>query len=152
MRLKAFDLIFGSPISTDDHTKVVQALSSVLPRYFVPNALQLDTLIESVRTSKHSQRALIADMPSPAQMTIPDEVCHYDPKHPRTLSVREAARIQSFPDWFVFKSKVTTGGKQRAYEVPQYTQVGNAVPPLMAKALGEGIVNAINMLKRNGSK
>ena len=47
------------------------------------------------------------------------------------------ARFQSFPDWFEFKSKVTTGGKMRRFEVPQYTQVGNAVPPLLAKVLGE---------------
>jgi len=47
------------------------------------------------------------------------------------------ARFQSFPDWFVFKSKVTTGGKMRRFEVPQYTQVGNTVPPLLAKILGE---------------
>lgn len=42
------------------------------------------------------------------------------------LSVREMARLQSFPDTFTFYSKVTTGGKARRREVPQYTQVGNA--------------------------
>ena len=47
------------------------------------------------------------------------------------------ARIQSFPDWFEFRSKVTTGGKMRKFQVPQYTQVGNAVPPLLGKALGK---------------
>ena len=46
------------------------------------------------------------------------------------------ARIQSFPDNFEFRSKVTTGGKMRRYEVPQYTQVGNAVPPLLGRQLG----------------
>ena len=46
------------------------------------------------------------------------------------------ARIQSFPDNFIFRSKVTTGGEMRRFEVPQYTQVGNAVPPLLGKALG----------------
>ena len=46
------------------------------------------------------------------------------------------ARIQSFPDNFEFRSKVTTGGKMRRYEVPQYTQVGNAVPPLLGRKLG----------------
>jgi DNA (cytosine-5)-methyltransferase 1 len=56
------------------------------------------------------------------------------------------ARIQSFPDWFVFRSKITTGGNQRNFEIPQYTQVGNAVPPLLAYELGvtiSGILNTI---------
>ena len=47
------------------------------------------------------------------------------------------ARIQSFPDNFVFRSKITTGGQMRKFEVPQYTQVGNAVPPVLGAALGK---------------
>ena len=43
------------------------------------------------------------------------------------------------PGGFEFKSKVTTGGQMRKFEVPQYTQVGNAVPPLLARSLGEFI-------------
>lgn len=50
--------------------------------------------------------------------------------------VREVARIQSFPDSFVFYGKATTGGLARRVEVPQYTQVANAVPPVLAKAVG----------------
>ena len=71
-------------------------------------------------------------------MTIPDDYVHY--AEPRVLTVREEARLQSFPDTFEFKGKETTGGKLRGQEVPQYTQVGNAVPPLLAKAIGETIV------------
>ena len=55
----------------------------------------------------------------------------------RTLTVREMARIQSFPDWYEIRSKVTTGGKMRRFEVPQYTQIGNAVSPLLGFALGK---------------
>jgi DNA (cytosine-5)-methyltransferase 1 len=87
-------------------------------------------------TKKHSQRALIENEPSPAQLTIPDDMCHYSLDQTRVLTVREMARIQSFPDWFEFKSKPTTGGKNRSFEVPQYTQVGNAVPPNLATLLG----------------
>ena len=54
------------------------------------------------------------------------------------------ARFQSFPDWFEFKSKVTTGGKMRKFEVPQYTQVGNAVPPILAFELGKCIKKILN--------
>jgi DNA (cytosine-5)-methyltransferase 1 len=55
--------------------------------------------------------------------------------------VREYARLQSFPDWFEFKGKYTTGGDRRVRECPRYTQVGNAVPPFLAECLG-------NLLKR----
>ncbi|MGV8815359.1 MAG: DNA cytosine methyltransferase [Gelidibacter sp.] len=97
---------------------------------------QLKELSNIIGTKKRSQRALKRDFPAPAQLTIPDDICHYDFQTPRTLTVREMARIQSFPDWFEFKSKVTTGGDLRKFEVPQYTQVGNAVPPLLAYHLG----------------
>ena len=56
------------------------------------------------------------------------------------------ARIQSFPDWFEFKSKETTGGSSRAFEVPQYTQIGNAVPPLLGLALGKSIRSFLDEL------
>ena len=70
-------------------------------------------------------------------MTIADDYIHYN--SPRALTVREMARIQSFPDNFVFRSKITTGGQMRKFEVPQYTQVGNAVPPILGAALGSCI-------------
>ena len=90
-------------------------------------------------TKKQTQKALIASSPAPAALSIPDDGCHYDEKELRVLTVREMARIQSFPDHFVFRSKVTTGGKMRRYEVPQYTQVGNSVPPILGLKLGECI-------------
>ena len=92
-------------------------------------------------TKKQTQRALSPDSPAPAALSIPDDACHYHENELRTLTVREMARIQSFPDGFIFRSKVTTGGKMRRFEVPQYTQVGNAVPPLLAKKLGIVIKN-----------
>lgn len=88
-------------------------------------------------TKKQTQKALLASEPAPAALSIPDDACHYDERELRTLTVREMARIQSFPDNFEFRSKVTTGGKMRSFEVPQYTQVGNAVPPLLGHALGK---------------
>lgn len=147
MRTKALELIAGVTISESEKSTVTKALSKIIAEYNPDFAGKLAEIIPFVLTTKHSQRALSENLPSPAQMTIPDELCHYDTNHPRTLTVREVARIQSFPDHFVFRSKITTGGKQRVYEVPQYTQVGNAVPPLMAKALGDGIVNALKLIK-----
>ena len=107
------------------------------------NIKEVERLIKMIPTKKHSQRALKEFEPAPAQLTIPDDICHYHSEHPRTLTVREMARFQSFPDWFVFKSKITTGGNMRKIEVPQYSQVGNAVPPLLAKALGDVIKNTL---------
>lgn len=88
-------------------------------------------------TKKQTQKALNPNAPAPAALSIPDDACHYDESELRVLTVREMARIQSFPDSFVFRSKVTTGGQMRKFEVPQYTQVGNAVPPLLGFALGK---------------
>ena len=97
-------------------------------------------------TKKQSQKALLANQPAPAALSIPDDGCHYHHDELRTLTVREMARIQSFPDNFEFRSKITTGGQMRSFEVPQYTQVGNAVPPLLGRALGLAVAN---LLKRN---
>ena len=71
---------------------------------------------------------------SPTITSIPDDMIHYC--EPRILTVRECARLQSFPDWFEFQSKYTTGGKLRKKEVPRYTQVGNAIPPLFGEQAG----------------
>jgi DNA (cytosine-5)-methyltransferase 1 len=84
---------------------------------------------------KRALRVLDPDRPSPTVTSMPDDLLHY--REPRTLTVRENARLQSFPDWFSFKGKYTTGGHLRRREVPRFTQVANAVPPLVARAIGE---------------
>jgi DNA (cytosine-5)-methyltransferase 1 len=99
------------------------------------------TYLQKHPTKKQTQKALVASEPAPAALSIPDDACHYDYQELRTLTVREMARIQSFPDDFVFRSKITTGGQMRKFEVPQYTQVGNAVPPLLGYALGKVLNN-----------
>ena len=108
-----------------------------------PNKVEFEIYLTKHATKKQTQKALNADSPAPAALSIPDDTCHYDKHELRVLTVREMARIQSFPDNFVFKSKITTGGKMRKFEVPQYTQVGNAVPPLLGSALGVCIKNIL---------
>ena len=53
------------------------------------------------------------------------------------------ATLQSIDDSFVFQGKRTTGGDRRKFETPQFTQVGNAVPPLMARAIASVILKNI---------
>lgn len=99
------------------------------------DAPDLVSAICDLATKKHSQRILDPQKPAPTVMTLPDDYVH--PTEDRIMTVREMARFQSFPDSFVFLGKETTGGTKRRSEVPQYSQVGNAVPPLMARAIGE---------------
>lgn len=71
--------------------------------------------------------------PTPTITTLPDDYIHYC--EPRIFTVREYARIQSFNDWYEFKGKYTTGGKKRTQEVPRYSQIGNAIPPLFSEQI-----------------
>lgn len=96
---------------------------------------------------KHRIFPMSADVPAPTITTLPDDVLHYC--EPRILTVRESARLQSFPDWFWFRGKYTTGGNMRTKECPRYTQVGNAVPPLLAEALGLTAVSILDELRVN---
>lgn len=98
---------------------------------------QVDVLL----TKKNVRQRWAADQPSATVVTIPDD--YISPWEPRTFSVREMARCQSFDDSFVFLGKRTTGGIRRRVEVPQYTQVGNAVPPLLAKAVALEILRVL---------
>jgi DNA (cytosine-5)-methyltransferase 1 len=92
-------------------------------------------------TNKRNYSCLFADKPSTTIVTIGDDFTHY--AESRSLTVREMARLQSFDDSFVFQGKRTTGGDRRKVETPQYTQVGNAVPPLMAHAIALEILKSI---------
>jgi DNA (cytosine-5)-methyltransferase 1 len=58
---------------------------------------------------------------------------HYDDRQARTISVREAARLQSFPDGFRFSGTMN----------PAFKQIGNAVPPLIAHAMAEVIYETL---------
>lgn len=78
---------------------------------------------------------------SPTVVTMPDDFIHYAAH--RAMTVREMARLQSFDDSFVFQGKRQTGGNKRKSEIPQYTLVGNAVPPLMARAIANTILQHI---------
>lgn len=71
-----------------------------------------------------------------------DEMIH--PTLSRALTPREAARLQTFPDWYIFKGPYVvfhSDPKQDRYE-----QIGDAVPPLMGYRIGEEVVNTLNLI------
>lgn len=96
---------------------------------------------EGLDSHKRNYTVLAPSGLSPTICTMPDDFIHYASF--RSLTVREMARLQSFDDSFVFQGKRQTGGNKRKEEIPQYTLVGNAVPPLMARAIGEEILSKI---------
>ncbi|MEX0315724.1 MAG: DNA cytosine methyltransferase [Allomuricauda sp.] len=97
---------------------------------------------ERFNLKKSSTKVLQKDKPTPTITTLPDDYIHYC--EPRIMTVREYARIQSFPDSFIFKGKYTTGGKRRSEEVPRYSQIGNAIPPLFGEQSGLVLKRLIN--------
>lgn len=100
-----------------------------------------DDQIDILMTKKNIRQRWRADQPSATVLTIADD--YISPWESRTFSVREMARCQSFDDSFEFLGKRTTGGLRRRVEIPQYTQVGNAVPPLLAKAIALEILKVL---------
>ncbi len=94
---------------------------------------------------KNSYQRIIGDAPSPTitrNFTTPSSANCIHPSQDRALSIREGARCQSFPDWFFFLG--TTDEKR--------LQIGNAVPPLLGKAIGESILNSIHASTKVNTK
>ncbi|ATM77388.1 DNA (cytosine-5-)-methyltransferase [Serratia fonticola] len=116
-------------INSEEKSKKYNISSGVnLPKKYIT---------EQLSTRKHTLFVLNKMKVSATITTLPDDLLHYD--EPRILTVRECARLQSFPDWYEFTGPYTTGGERRKLSCPKYTQVGNAVPPLMAEGIGSFI-------------
>jgi DNA (cytosine-5)-methyltransferase 1 len=110
------------------------------------------------QTKKFRQRLLPrrwgAKGPNITITSLPDDFVHFE--QARSLTVREYARIQTFPDWYRFLGPRTTGGLRRAgnplqnifsRNLPKYTQIANAVPVDLAHAVGTHLAS---ILKENG--
>ena len=127
---------------SSNHSKDVQERYALIRKYgdyhkakeSEPNNPLMDTKKRNYTVTDPSNQ-------STTITTMPDDFIHYDAN--RSLTVREMARLQSFDDSFVFQGKRATGGDKRKSETPQFTQVGNAVPPLMARAIATEILKKI---------
>ncbi len=94
----------------------------------------------------HSNKRFVLDMEKPCSTltTAPEELIHY--KHPRIATLREMARLQSFPDDFQFYGRYTLNGPARGVDVPRNAQIGNAIPPLVGRAIGMAIERISRMV------
>lgn len=106
--------------------------------YILKNARVNKNISDEIKAKYNLKKRTVVPLcsksPTPTLTTLPDDYIHYC--EPRILTVREYARIQSFPDSYEFKGGYTTGGDRRKTDVPRYTQIGNAIPPLFAEQAG----------------
>ncbi|MFL2940213.1 MAG: DNA cytosine methyltransferase [Candidatus Poseidoniales archaeon] len=141
----------GSKLTEHEYSKhsphIIEKFS-----YIITNQIfSKEDLPPKFKTNKFAQRLLPErwnkEGPSITATSLPDDFIHYS--QPRTPTVREWARLQTFPDWTKFHGKRTTGGIRRAgdptsgifdREVPKYTQIGNAVPVNLAKEIGYHLI------------
>lgn len=140
----------GSKLSEQEYSqhskKVIEKF-----KYMIKNNGKIS---EKFKTKKFSQRLIPKKWgdkgPNITATSLPDDYVHYS--QPRSLTVREWARLQMFPDWYKFSGKRTTGGLRRAgnprkglfdREVPKYTQIGNAVPVELAYRIGKNLLKYI---------
>ena len=133
---------YTSPPKTE-YQKMMRDGSVVLLNHEAPKHPQ--STFEKIRKTKpgepmyprFTQRIRLTwDKPSPTQVAggIRPQFQFGHPRDPRGLTVRERARIQSFPDWYQFFGGVVQGR----------VQTGNAVPPLLAKAIAEKIKEVVH--------
>lgn len=139
---------------TDHEFSKHKTLTEERFQYMIDHQCDMKDCPKHLRTKKNNQsftpRRWKGKNPTMTCQSIPDDYVHYSV--PRTYSVREWARLQTFPDHHVFLGPRTTGGLRRAgkpsegdfdRECPKYTQIGNAVPPFLAKSIGERIISII---------
>jgi DNA (cytosine-5)-methyltransferase 1 len=141
------DRILKNGIELENKDNLVQYISEktgykkqeIIDNFLVPNSNSGN--IDLLLTKKSIRARLDPNCLAPTIMTLPDDFI--SPYEDRVLTVREMARLQSFDDSFIFYGKKSTGGMRRKLDVPQYTQVGNAVPPLLARAIAEEIIKVL---------
>lgn len=126
------------------HSQKLIALYDKAHKTQPPGRLSKEFLYEN---GCHSNKRFVLDVqkPSSTLTTAPDELIHY--RHKRIVTLREMARLQSFPDDFNFYGRYTLNGPARGVDVPRNAQIGNAVPPLVGRALGLALVQIQRMIE-----
>ena len=140
----------GAPLAEQEYSNHHPEIIAKF-RYMLANDGEIP---EVMRTKKFAQRVLPARWgdrgPTITATSLPDDYVHFS--QPRVPTVREWARLQTFPDWYRFAGKRTTGGRRRAgdpdagiwsRDLPKYTQIGNAVPALLGQAIGEHLLQVL---------
>lgn len=139
MRTKLGGDLFQQGDNVDSHRfpnhreKTLWRFQDILDRHEKGRQLRREQIRE-YNLNKHRIAPIAPDKPCNTLTSLPDDLIHY--QEPRVPTVREYARLQSFPDYFAIKSEYTTGSYRRKYKIPRYTQVANAVPPFLAQAIG----------------
>lgn len=121
-------------INTDSSKLILERYKSILNNggknfHSLPNDLK-STYADASRTQNTVYLRLNYDEPSPTVINVRKSMWQH-PTKARAISIREAARLQSFQDKFIFE-----GRKDERYQ-----QIGNAVPPLLAKAIAKKLLN-----------
>ena len=123
--------------TTDTALERFRALKPGQNFHCLDDSLKTNTYTDAKRTQNTIYQRLKYDEPSGTVVNVRKSMWIH-PEHDRAISIREAARLQTFPDSFVFY-----GSKDK-----QYQQVGNAVPPIMAKAIAKKLAKILSK-KRN---
>jgi DNA (cytosine-5)-methyltransferase 1 len=125
------------------HGERIQALYNLAHQTQTPGRLSKAFLLEN--DTKKDKKVLIDPQAVVSTITThPDEFIHY--AESRNITVREMARFQSFPDDFTFHGRYTINGPRRKHDVARCSQVGNAVPPLMAEGIGLALRCLVDVL------
>jgi DNA (cytosine-5)-methyltransferase 1 len=109
-----------------------------------PGRVSRKFLLEN-KTKTQKKFLLGRDIHASTVTTHPDEHIHF--KYPRNISLREMARLQSFPDDFFFYGRYTLNGERRKLDVSRCAQIGNAVPPFLGEALGNALNEFVKVLQ-----
>ncbi|MDA9959550.1 DNA cytosine methyltransferase [Alphaproteobacteria bacterium] len=149
-------MAMGEPLAEQDYSRHKSRIVSKFDSMIASDG----AIPDEFKTKKFAQRLLPKHWknkgPFITTTSLPDDYVHYN--QPRILTVREWARLQTFPDWYVFKGNRTTGGLRRAgnpkagifdREVPKYTQIGNAVPVLLAEKIGKHFAKLLDLYREN---
>ena len=123
------------------HTeRIKKRFASVLPGETARDAMDRDPSLGTAKITKQCYRRLIPDKPAPTIVAnFVTTTIHYC--EDRNLTAREAARLQSFPDNFIFTGLKTRMSWQKG--LSQFEQIGNSVPPKIAFELGKAAINLL---------